>query len=138
MLTQLVFEHSLRIRMVAEVANGSTGKTPKTSTPGDTASVVGSERTVIEGHAEGEVEGGSTTTHAAEGSNGQTLVASTSSVKGKDKAKVKEVTKEVDNESSNLVGKINNLMSTVRIFWLSTCGRTNAFAIGFEKHCRGS
>ncbi|KAG8697036.1 hypothetical protein FRC09_008111, partial [Ceratobasidium sp. 395] len=116
MLTQLLFEHSLRIRMVAEVASsGSGAKTPKTATPGaETASVSG--ETAVEG-SEGSAEGGSTS-HTAEGSNAQTLVASTSSIagkgkgKGEDKDKDKKKDEEKDSDSTNLVGKINNLMST--------------------------
>ncbi|KAH7340935.1 hypothetical protein B0J17DRAFT_612426 [Rhizoctonia solani] len=107
MITQLLFEHSLRIRMIAQAVGGSSGKTPKTGTPGgDSASVAGSERTAVaEGTGEGE---SSSAGHTAEESNAQTLVASTSSVKQKDK----EGSQGDDNESANLVGKINNLMST--------------------------
>lgn len=116
MLTQLFFEHSLRIRMVAEVSGGSTGKTPKTVTPGgETPSVSGSEGTAVE-QAQSSVGEGSSTGHVAEDSNAQTLIASPS-VDGKDKPKgeAKEEVKE-DNEKANLVGKINNLMSTVSRF----------------------
>ncbi|CAE6479744.1 unnamed protein product [Rhizoctonia solani] len=116
MITQLLFEHSLRIRMVAQTAGGgSNGKTPKTATPGnDGASIAGSERTAVETQSQGAegaegVEGGSNSAgHTAEESNGQTLVASTSSVKPKDK----DESKGDDGEGANLTGKINNLMST--------------------------
>ncbi|QRW14592.1 ABC transporter transmembrane region [Ceratobasidium sp. AG-Ba] len=111
MLTQLIFEHSLRIRMVAEVASSGSGvKTPKTATPGEAASVSG--ETAVEEGSNGE----SSTAHTAEGSNAQTLVASSSSIKGKGKDEDKDEDKKKDEEksaeSSNLVGKINNLMST--------------------------
>ncbi|CAE7169341.1 unnamed protein product [Rhizoctonia solani] len=110
MITQLLFEHSLRIRMVAQAGRGSS-KTSKAGTPGgDSASIVGSEGTAVGSQlqpAEGTGESNSTG-HTAEESNAQTLVASTSSVKQKDK----EESKEDDKENSNLVGKINNLMST--------------------------
>ncbi|QRW00058.1 ABC transporter transmembrane region [Ceratobasidium sp. AG-Ba] len=111
MLTQLIFEHSLRIRMVAEVASSGSGvKTPKTATPGEAASVSG--ETAVEEGSNGE----SSTAHTAEGSNAQTLVASSSSIKGKGKDDNKDEDKKRDEEksaeSSNLVGKINNLMST--------------------------
>ncbi|KAJ1309716.1 hypothetical protein OPQ81_006481 [Rhizoctonia solani] len=110
MITQLLFEHSLRIRMVAQAAGGSGGKTPKTATPGgDSASVAGSERTAVGSTGEGE---SGSAGHTAEESNAQTLVASTSSVKQQDKDKDKEGSQAGDNESANLVGKINNLMST--------------------------
>ncbi|KAG9126177.1 hypothetical protein FRC07_004584 [Ceratobasidium sp. 392] len=113
MLTQLLFEHSLRIRMVSEVASsGSGSKTPKTVTPGgETASVSG--ETAVES-SEGSA-GEASTSHTAEGSNAQTLVASTSSVAGKGKGKDEPKDKkdeEKDADSANLVGKINNLMST--------------------------
>ncbi|KEP52172.1 multidrug resistance-associated ABC transporter [Rhizoctonia solani 123E] len=83
-ITQIIFEHSLRIRMVSAVPN-------KTSEISD-------ERTVIEG---GEVDN----TRSADTSETPTMVASTSSasVKGKEQD---------DDEGSNLIGKINNLMST--------------------------
>ncbi|KAG9103574.1 hypothetical protein FRC06_009826 [Ceratobasidium sp. 370] len=113
MLTQLLFEHSLRIRMVAEVSGGSGAKTPKSATPrGETPSVSG--ETAVEGSEESAGEGSAS--HAAEGSNAQTLVASTSSIggkgKGKDEDKDKKKEEEKDADSANLVGKINNLMST--------------------------
>ncbi|EUC62287.1 P-loop nucleoside triphosphate hydrolase, partial [Rhizoctonia solani AG-3 Rhs1AP] len=116
MITQLLFEHSLRIRMIAEVTGGSSGKTPKTSTPGgDSDSVAGSERTAAESQpqpAEGTGEGESNgTDHTAEESNAQTLVASTSSVGPKDMVDNQDDNKD-DNKDANLVGKINNLMST--------------------------
>ncbi|CEL51761.1 ATP-binding cassette transporter abc4 OS=Schizosaccharomyces pombe (strain 972 / ATCC 24843) GN=abc4 PE=3 SV=1 [Rhizoctonia solani AG-1 IB] len=113
MITQLLFEHSLRIRMVAEAVGGSGGKTPKTATPGnDSASIAGSERTAVESQsqpAEGTGEGESNSAgHTTEASNAQTLIASTSSVKPQDK----EESKAGDGEEANLTGKINNLMST--------------------------
>ncbi|KAG8744472.1 hypothetical protein FRC11_013448, partial [Ceratobasidium sp. 423] len=113
MITQLLFEHSLRIRLVAQATGGSSGKTPKTATPGgDNASVAGSDRTAVGSQpqpAEGTGEEDSNSIgHTAEESNGQTLVASTSSVKQKDK----EESQGDDSESANLIGKINNLMST--------------------------
>ncbi|CAE7138909.1 unnamed protein product [Rhizoctonia solani] len=85
-ITQIIFEHSLRIRLISSVAN-------KTSEISD----VTSECTVIE-------EGESDNSHMASTSESPTVVASNSSagIKGK----------EQDNEDSNLIGKINNLMST--------------------------
>ncbi|KAJ1309694.1 hypothetical protein OPQ81_006459 [Rhizoctonia solani] len=116
MITQLLFEHSLRIRMVAQVAGGSDAKTPKTITPtADTASVLESQETTIDApsqRANGSEEEFDSTCHTAEASNAQTLVASTSSVKGKDKTKGGDSTEEENNANSNLVGRINNLMST--------------------------
>ncbi|KEP49369.1 ABC transporter [Rhizoctonia solani 123E] len=115
MITQLLFEHSLRIRMVSQVASGSGDKTPKTVFPTvDTASVVESQGAPIDAPKQlvDDEEASDSTGHTAEASNAQTLVASTSSVQGKSNTKGGDTSKEDDNTSSNLVGKINNLMST--------------------------
>ncbi|KAH7340934.1 hypothetical protein B0J17DRAFT_716110 [Rhizoctonia solani] len=112
MITQLLFEHSLRIRMVAQVASGSGGKTPKAATPAvDAASIVetqGAPADVLTQLPEANEEESESTGHTAETSNSQTLIASTSSTKGRDS----DASTGEDNSSSNLVGKINNLMST--------------------------
>ncbi|KAF8610181.1 P-loop containing nucleoside triphosphate hydrolase protein [Ceratobasidium sp. AG-I] len=114
MLTQLLFEHSLRIRMVAEVA-GSGAKTSQATTPGSDTS------DVAEGAANGSGQAGETEgsmTHTAEGSGEQTLVASIAGtsinkVKGKDETSNEDKKEgESKTQSPNLVGKINNLMST--------------------------
>ncbi|CAE6385646.1 unnamed protein product [Rhizoctonia solani] len=86
-ITQVIFEHSLRLRMISEVAS----KTPGTSD-------VASERTTTE---EAEADG----SHVADGSESTTVAASTdsSSIKGNE---------QIDESESNLIGKINNLMST--------------------------
>ncbi|KAF8682983.1 P-loop containing nucleoside triphosphate hydrolase protein [Rhizoctonia solani] len=114
MISQLLFEHSLRIRMVAQVAGGSTSKTPSAVTPTiDAASIAENEQINAEnsgGLQTAEEQETDSTNHTAETSNAQTLVASTSSVKGQDK--VDDKSKEEGSGSSNLVGKINNLMST--------------------------
>ena len=98
-ITQLVFEHSLRIRMKAETAastpSPSTAPTPDTASLADTA--VGTE-------AEG---------HSPEGTE-QTLQPSSASVtssgSGKGKGKDKEEEEDKKDKDSNLVGKINNLV----------------------------
>ncbi|ELU44867.1 ATP-binding cassette transporter [Rhizoctonia solani AG-1 IA] len=117
MISQLLFEHSLRIRMVAQVAGGSTSKTPSAVTPTiDAASIAENEQINAEnsgGLQTAEEQETDSTNHTAETSNAQTLVASTSSVKGQDK--VDDKSKEEGSGSSNLVGKINNLMSTVSL-----------------------
>ncbi|CCO37550.1 ATP-binding cassette transporter abc4 Short=ABC transporter abc4 [Rhizoctonia solani AG-1 IB] len=114
MMSQLLFEHSLRIRMVAQVAGGSSGKTPGAITPAvdTTGSIIEGEQTPTESSRKpgtSDEEESNSTVHTAEASNAQTLVASASSTKGKDN--VDEKSKD-DSSSSNLVGKINNLMST--------------------------
>ncbi|CAE6514065.1 unnamed protein product [Rhizoctonia solani] len=83
-ITQILFEHSLRIRMVAAVANK----------PSMTSDIV-SERTEIEG----EVVDGSQT------SGSMTVVATEISATNKGN-------EQDGDEGSNLIGKINNLMST--------------------------
>ena len=98
--------------MIAEVASSGT-RTPKATTPGvDTASIV-EDAGSGSGQA-GETDG--SVTHAGEGSGEQTLVASVTSAsigkgKGKDEAS-DEAKEEEETKGSNLVGKINNLMST--------------------------
>ncbi|CAE6467389.1 unnamed protein product [Rhizoctonia solani] len=82
-ITQILFEHSLRIRMIAGVANKAAG-----------TSDVASERTVTEG-GESTVVTGEPTTAVPD--------TSSASTKGE---------KQADDEASNLIGKINNLMST--------------------------
>ncbi|KZV76920.1 multidrug resistance-associated ABC transporter [Peniophora sp. CONT] len=102
-ITQLVFEHSLRIRMKAETAastpSPSTAVTPDTASLADTA--VGTEGT----------EGG----HSTEGTE-QTLLPSsasvTSSTSGKGKGKAKDEDDDKKDKDGNLVGKINNLVAT--------------------------
>ncbi|KAJ8594877.1 hypothetical protein M405DRAFT_759938 [Rhizopogon salebrosus TDB-379] len=109
-LTQLVFEHALRIRMKAELPDDAkkSGDSTGTSTP-DTASVAGSSTVALD--------------ESTEGSSDETLqtsaeTLSTSSVKkGKQKAQdAKEdsetSSKEKHSSADNLVGKINNLVTT--------------------------
>ncbi|KAF8758431.1 P-loop containing nucleoside triphosphate hydrolase protein [Rhizoctonia solani] len=97
MISQLLFEHSLRIRMVAQVAGGSTSKTPSAVTPTiDAASIAENEQINAEnsgGLQTAEEQETDSTNHTAETSNAQH-------------------SKEEGSGSSNLVGKINNLMST--------------------------
>ncbi|KAF8832671.1 hypothetical protein HHX47_DHR1001791 [Lentinula edodes] len=109
-ITQLVFEHSLRIRVKAETADSpgsSTSSSPETLTP-DSASV-----------HEGTVDG-SDTIHSISPSEAEstTVHSSTTSVTDKGKAKKtdKRTKKENDDapssDTNNLVGKINNLVTT--------------------------
>lgn len=107
-VTQLVFEHALRIRMKAETSS-STRATPaatpdtrsEAATP-DNASIAGDD--IV---AEPVVENGE--------ENGQSIASS--SIKGKQKEDapptlVGEDVSEDPGKSSNLVGKMNNLIST--------------------------
>ncbi|KAG1858585.1 hypothetical protein C8R48DRAFT_775022 [Suillus tomentosus] len=106
-ITQLVFEHALRIRMKAELPDGKrSGESTPSSTP-DSASVAGSSTAAADESTDGS---GDETLQAS------TETASTSSTK-KDKRKSQDVKEEMDNSSKqhssadNLVGKINNLVT---------------------------
>ncbi|KAJ7625348.1 hypothetical protein DFH06DRAFT_1273238 [Mycena polygramma] len=110
LITQLVFEHSLKIRVKAETAE----KTPSsgTSTPADS----GPPSPIDQEQSNGS---GDETLHSADAhtvSRDETLQASSSSIKSttssKNKGKeVNEVPAE-SSDASNLVGKITNLVST--------------------------
>lgn len=113
-LTQLLFEHSLRIRMVGGVTGGTPDKTQGTDMPGDETM---NERTLAAGSENNTTqtsEGGAS--HTGERNEPQTPAKSTTSTSDKKQAKAK--THQGDDKNSNLVGKINNLMSTVRFFIL--------------------
>ncbi|KAF9066068.1 hypothetical protein BDP27DRAFT_1424214 [Rhodocollybia butyracea] len=108
-ITQLVFEHSLRIRVKAETASSTESVTssPETLTP-DSASV-----------REGTVDGSETLHSAAPTETSSPTVqpssaSTSSSSKGKGKASSKKPTKsdEPKSDASNLIGKINNLVTT--------------------------
>ncbi|KAG1889339.1 hypothetical protein F4604DRAFT_1711826 [Suillus subluteus] len=107
-LTQLVFEHALRIRMKAELPDDGkkSGESTAPSTP-DSASVAGSSTAAVD--------------ESTDGSGDETLQASaeTISISATKKAKQKsQDVKELDSSSKkhssadNLVGKINNLVTT--------------------------
>ncbi|KAF9017850.1 hypothetical protein BDZ89DRAFT_1094212 [Hymenopellis radicata] len=116
-ITELVFEHALRIRMKAEAH--STTSTPSTpseasapATPGDVTppdaerATDGSTDTEATLHSPASSEGD---THSRDA----TLGDSSASVKSTDDSKKeKETTAPVDPEAKNLVGKINNLVTT--------------------------
>ncbi|KAI0052512.1 hypothetical protein FA95DRAFT_1675194 [Auriscalpium vulgare] len=111
-ITQLVFEHALRIRMKAETAKSGTSTV---NTPDNR-----SEASSPDLESEAAAEPGHPVEEGSNGSSDETVRASTPSVhsstaKGKGKAKEPETkTPEPDAEKkeSNLVGKINNLVST--------------------------
>ncbi|KAI0045217.1 P-loop containing nucleoside triphosphate hydrolase protein [Auriscalpium vulgare] len=111
-ITQLVFEHALRIRMKAETSKSGTSTV---NTP-DNRSVTSSP----ELESENTAEPGHPIEEGSNGSRDETVRASTpsthsSNAKGKGKAKDSEAkTPEpgANKQESNLVGKINNLVST--------------------------
>ena len=106
-VTQLVFEHALRIRMKAETPP-STRTTP-VATPSNRSEAATPDNASIAGDdivAEPVVENGE--------ENGQSIASS--SIKGKQKedapTPIGEDVSEDPGKSSNLVGKMNNLIST--------------------------
>ncbi|VDB89903.1 unnamed protein product [Peniophora sp. CBMAI 1063] len=109
-ITQLVFEHALRLRVKSETA--STPPPSATQTP-ETASIVETDSGTVVG--EGSESG---TSHQGEASS-STAVSSTSQSSNKDLGKVsdqkdnagKEKEKEKE-KGDNFVGKINNLVTT--------------------------
>ncbi|EJF59658.1 P-loop containing nucleoside triphosphate hydrolase protein [Dichomitus squalens LYAD-421 SS1] len=120
-ITELVFEHALRIRMKAETSEvtdaSKSGEITAVATP-DTASQVGVEGEG-EGSAEGSDAGASVPAHSATSSS-STAVAP-ASIKGKGKAPSEDTAKKVAEPSKpaeggkkgkNLVGRINNLVTS--------------------------
>lgn len=126
-VTQLVFEHSLRIRMKAETE--SSGSTPSTTvantngtaTPADTASLAGSS--TVNGHGEsgdGEENGSaegvtppSSTLGVASTMNGKQAKKGEGAGKtNKEGEGGDKFNKDGTAKASNLIGKINNLVST--------------------------
>ena len=121
-ITQLIFAHALRIRMKAEVPDSHVSSTVTTAvgTP-DNASVAETEGA----HSQSQTEGES---HSPTSSEDETVRASTASIsestasaKGKRKSKApseageskkEEPKKSADAKAGNLVGKINNLVTT--------------------------
>jgi hypothetical protein len=109
-VTQLVFEHALRIRMKAETSSSTrtspvvTPETRSEAVTPDNASIAGDD--IVAEHV---VEDGE------ENGNGRSITSS--SIKGKQKADatpapVSEEVSEAPGPSGNLVGKMNNLIST--------------------------
>ncbi|KAJ3760576.1 hypothetical protein EV360DRAFT_81041 [Lentinula raphanica] len=110
-ITQLVFEHSLRIRVKAETADSpgdsKTSSSPETLTP-ETSSI-----------HEGTVDGSDTLHSVSPTEEGETATvhsssASVSSANGKDQKKTKKPQDDdtPTSDTNNLVGKINNLVTT--------------------------
>ncbi|KAJ7770817.1 hypothetical protein DFH07DRAFT_1057900 [Mycena maculata] len=112
LITQLVFEHALRIRVKAESAQKAPGS--GTSTPAESG-----RTTPVEAEQEASNGSGDETLNSDTASRDGTLQASSTSIKsttsskakGKGKAEAKEEPVESPN-ASNLVGKITNLVTT--------------------------
>ncbi|KAK0192579.1 hypothetical protein F5146DRAFT_1040547 [Armillaria mellea] len=120
-ITQLVFEHALRIRMKAEAHSSSTSSRPASGE--STPSPVDSMAHVAESSDDSEVTLHSSSPTEAEGdhSREETLQGTTSSIKSADDttgspskpAKDSDSSAaEVDARAKNLVGRINNLVTT--------------------------
>ncbi|KAI6136946.1 hypothetical protein F5141DRAFT_1077700 [Pisolithus sp. B1] len=103
-ITQLVFEHALRIRIKAEVPDSDNGPTDSTITTPDSASVSESA-TAVEGSREGSPDEGQHST------NDTTTSMSKGKPQSKDKLDDTGGGKSVSS-TENFVGKINNLITT--------------------------
>ncbi|QRW00045.1 ABC transporter transmembrane region [Ceratobasidium sp. AG-Ba] len=101
MITQLLFEHTLRIRMVARVS----------SNPDESSKLTNGASVETMCNVAGESDGERGQAATSQGSTEGTGTRAPGDGKGKDKTKSKK--KETDEKDDlNLVGKINNLMST--------------------------
>ena len=113
-ITQLILEHALRIRMKAETTS-SAGSTPAV-TPENQSEATTPDNVSIADNNVSEAVGGAT----SEGNEQSAEASTSSSAKGKQKEELQELPASLvaddDSEdrgkSSNLVGKMNNLVST--------------------------
>ncbi len=106
LLTQLVFDHSLRIRLKAEK---SSEKAVSESLTSSTISIPERKTTQQPSTtASGSVSGGD----APSGNGNKQDVGSNSSVKGKSKEEAKEEIKKPTSDARNLLGRINNLITS--------------------------
>jgi len=111
LLTQLVFEHSLRIRMKAETDLEKEKEPPATP---DTASIAGSETESSSGDRVSE----STAIGSREASNKSQATSTAPKGKSKDTSSISssssatKLAKKEANGANNLIGKINNLVTT--------------------------
>ena len=114
MLTQLVFEHSLRIRLKAEASNEKIEKDNFTvAGTEDSASVTVTKGTSVDSNSDERASQSSTPISRDSSNNSQST--SNGPVKGKDSSTLKSDTKSATKdkkETQNLTGKINNLVTT--------------------------
>ncbi|RPD55442.1 P-loop containing nucleoside triphosphate hydrolase protein [Lentinus tigrinus ALCF2SS1-7] len=110
-ITELVFEHALRVRMKAGTSEGAESSADNSAIPTpDTASQVGDE-----GHAS---DAGDSDTVAEQSASSSTTIAPVSSTSSKGKGKAQpepETTKtsaEAPKSKKNIIGRINNLASS--------------------------
>ena len=116
LLTQLVFEHSLRIRMKAEGSGHepfSQAPTPSTASIAEESSLT-ADRTSEYGHtARDENETQTSSSPTAIGSSPEASQSTLKgSIKGKDKTEDAETPKKRTGDAKNLLGRINNLVSS--------------------------
>ncbi|KAI0711801.1 P-loop containing nucleoside triphosphate hydrolase protein [Cerioporus squamosus] len=123
-ITELVFEHSLRIRMKAETSETvdvpKSGENTAVATP-DSASQAGAEESAGSGSESGEGETAAFVAHTATSSTATAVAPTSAAAKGKGKApSVVDAPKKVKapeqpktkGKGKNLVGRINNLVSS--------------------------
>ncbi|RDX45542.1 P-loop containing nucleoside triphosphate hydrolase protein [Lentinus brumalis] len=120
-VTELVFEHALRVRMKAETSETvevpKSGESTVVVTP-DSASQAGTEGDSGSGSESGEADTTASASHTATSSTATAVAPTSASIKGKGKApSVAEASKKIAPEppkskGKNLVGRINNLVSS--------------------------
>ena len=107
LLTQLVFEHSLRIRLKAEGSNDKNKDTGTAIGTPDSASVA--EGTAVDSNSD---EGGSQPSRASTTESGDSSSDSPSTSKRKDYSSTLKSDTKPTKDKQNLIGKINNLVTT--------------------------
>ncbi len=113
LITQLVFNHALRVRMKAEVTNSSSSATSTAATTPDSASIAPSERADSPDGSEEDTAFSETTsaTKASKGKHSKT--ASTSGQSSKAPEQPADGSQSSgDSKAGNFVGKLNNLVTT--------------------------
>lgn len=125
-MTSLVFDHALRIRLKAETSKKKSGETSGAASPAgtDTQGATTPDNVSEGGGDDDETVHSRTTTSAstataatgATATSSATVVAPQTPAKGKDDkktdAKDEEKDKKEDKSGSNLVGKLNNLVTS--------------------------
>ncbi|TFK79744.1 P-loop containing nucleoside triphosphate hydrolase protein [Polyporus arcularius HHB13444] len=123
-VTELVFEHALRVRMKAETSETvevpKSGENTVVATP-DSASQAGTEGDSGSGSESGDADAETATSasHTASSSTATVVAPTSASIKGKGKvASVAEISQKTEtpepprSKGKNLVGRINNLVSS--------------------------
>src|SRR6266404_7547926 len=112
MITQLVFEHALRIRVKAETPS-SPAPSPTATPEGRSEATTPDSGSIVDDNGLSDGAGGSSEETRSEPSTTTASISST--IKGKRKenaAPASDSGKDDSNGPSNLVGKMNNLVST--------------------------